>query len=173
MGFTVRSPGSWLGGSWVSALLIGFWFLHLHRDLAVMSGWLYFCFLQDSFHFLNSSAHKLPFLLKSTSIIAGCFRWLVLFLFGCFLVLFWLLAGLFPRWTPLFGHVGSCTGPRSLSTPQCGNIQEFAQFVQWHKHCVTTWREPRRRRTEKKGRFCKALGPKDLEVLDPLQGWRN
>ena len=50
-------------------------------------------------------------------------------LFGCFFALFWLLAGLFPRWTPLFGHVGLCTGPRSLSTSQCGNIQDFAQFV--------------------------------------------
>ena len=53
-------------------------------------------------------------------------------------------------WTPLFGQLGLCAGPRSLSTPQCGNIQDFAQFVQWHKHCVTIWREPRRRRTEKR-----------------------
>ena len=63
--------------------------------------------------------------------------------------MFGLLAGFLFLWTPLFGQLGLCSGPRSLSTSKCGNIQDFAQFVQWHKHCVTTWREPRRRRTEK------------------------
>ena len=48
-----------LGGSWVSALLIGIVFLHLQCDLAVMSGWLV---LLSARSFLNSSAHKLPVL---------------------------------------------------------------------------------------------------------------
>ena len=100
----------------------------------------------------NSSAHKLPFLRRARPSLRGVFCWLffvfLVFLFG--FVLFCVLAGLFSWWTPQIGHVGLCTGPRSLLTPQCGNIQDFAQFVQWHKHCVTTWREPRRRRTEKK-----------------------
>ena len=90
---------------------------------------------------------------QSTSIERGasCFLlfWLVLFGFFCLFSVV-LFAGLFPRWSPLFGQLGLRTGPRFLSTPQSGNIQDFAQFVQWHKHCVTTWREPRRRRTEKK-----------------------
>ena len=147
--FTVRSPGSWLGGSWVSALLIFLFVLHLRRDLAVMSGWLCVCFWQDLF---NSPAHKLPSLTEHVHR-TGCFLFLaVLVVFFWFFCLFSvvLFADLFPRWSPLFGQLGLCTGPRFLSTPQCGNIQDFAQFVQWHKHCVTTWREPRRRRTEKR-----------------------
>ena len=68
----------------------------------------------------------------------------------CFFVwLFFLFVFFRSLNTPVWA-LGLRTGPRSLSTPQCGNIQDFAQFVQWHKHCVTTWREPRRRRTEKK-----------------------
>ena len=64
------------------------------------------------------------------------------------------------------GHVApSHAGPRSLSTPQYGSTQDFAQFVQWHKHCVTIWREPRRRRTEKNG----------TSLRNPLLGhcWRD
>ena len=38
-GSSARSPGSWLGGSWVSALRIWFCLL-LHCDLAMSSGWL-------------------------------------------------------------------------------------------------------------------------------------
>ena len=57
--------------------------------------------------------------------------------------------------SPLFlvatqtGLSGLRNGPRSFLTSQCGILSHAAQFVQWHKHCVTTWREPRRRRTEK------------------------
>ena len=146
-GFTVRSPGSWLGGSWVSALLIVSFVLHFRRDLAMMSGWLCNCFLQDLF---NSPAHKLPSLTEHVHrngvFLVFCLVWLCFLFFLFFFVLF---AGLFPCWSPLFGQFGLRTSPRSLSTSQCGNIQDFAQFVQWHKHCVTTWREPRRRRTEK------------------------
>ena len=45
---------------------------------------------------------------------------LVLVWFCGFLFVF---AGLFSCLTPLFGHVGLCTGPRSLSTPQCGTYR--------------------------------------------------
>ena len=101
-GFTVRSPGSWLGGSWVSALVIISVVLHLRRDLAVMSGWLCFCFLQDLF---NSPAHKLPSLtehvhrygvfLVSFVVCLFCFG---LFVFFCFLC--WSVSLLVtPAWT--------------------------------------------------------------------------
>ena len=127
MGFTVRSPGSWLGGSWVSALLIGVLFLHLHCDLAVMSGWLD---LLSARSFLNSSAHKLP---SSTEHVhrtgcllfrfVGCAFWV--FLFG--LVLFCVCLFLFFFGLPLFRlhsglDSGLRNGPRSLSTPQCGML---------------------------------------------------
>ena len=51
---------------WAAGGILGFgtadWLfcLHLHRDLAVMSGWLCCCFLQDLIHFFDSLAHKLP-----------------------------------------------------------------------------------------------------------------
>ena len=35
-------------------------FFYLHRDLAVLSGWMFLCFLQDPIHILLSLAHKLP-----------------------------------------------------------------------------------------------------------------
>ena len=38
----------------------------------------------------------------------------------------------------------------SFETPKEETMQDAAQFVQLTQHCVTTWREPRRRRTEKK-----------------------
>ena len=83
MGFTVRSPGSWLGGSWVSALLIGFCCLHLHRDLTVLSVWLCFCLMQDPIS-SNLSAHKLPFWPRAHPLLRGGFCVLL-----CFLGVFW------------------------------------------------------------------------------------
>ena len=118
LGLTVRSPGSWLGGSWVSALLIGIVFLHLHWDLAVMSGWLV---LLSARSFLNSSVHKLPILTEYVHQT------------GVTLVLFCVCFG------PLFGfvllavrlHPGVDSrlrnGPRSLLTPQCGTLR-YATF---------------------------------------------
>ena len=106
MGFTVRSPGSWRGGSWVSALLIDGLFLHLHCDLAVMFGWLNLLIAKS---FFNSSAHKLP---SSTEHVlsTGCFVslcWLCfLFCFWCFrfgfcLFVLFALVDCTPAWTTL------------------------------------------------------------------------
>ena len=114
LGFSVRSPGSWLGGSWVSALLIGL-FLHLHCDLAVMSGWFVLLFARS---YLNSSAHKLPASTEHVLYGVACS------LFVCFWLAVWFGFG--------SGFVGSLfrlhhgvdsglrNGPRSLLTPQCG-----------------------------------------------------
>ena len=79
VGFTVRSPGSWLGGSWVSALLIllvGF----APSSRSCCDVWvLVVCFSQDLIHLLNSSAHKLPCLLRARPS-RGCVSWLFLLL---------------------------------------------------------------------------------------------
>ena len=50
--------------------------------------------------------------------------------FGFVLVLWFLFvfAGPFSCLTPLFRHVGLCTGPRSLSTPQCGTYRTLNSF---------------------------------------------
>ena len=91
VGFTVRSPGSWLGGSWVSALLI---VGCLCTFIAILLWCLVVvvCFLQDLIHFLNSSAHKLPCLLR-----ARPSRWwglsLVLLVLGVFFGLVFFFPG--------------------------------------------------------------------------------
>ena len=155
VGFTVRSPGSWLGGSWVSARLICCCFyLPPPRSCCVV--WLgasllsarsnsYLCHWHIS---CLVCARARP----SPRGVFGVFVLFLLLLFGVLFFFVWLffvfvffLSLNTPVWT-----LGLRTGPRSLSTSQCGNVQDFAQFVPWHKHCVTTWREPRRRRTEKK-----------------------
>ena len=46
-GFTARSPGSWQGGSWVSALLGGLFCWTPSQDLAPWSGVVCFCSVQD------------------------------------------------------------------------------------------------------------------------------
>ena len=91
-------------------------FVHLHRDLAVMSWVCCVCFARS-----NSSAHKL---LNLTG--AHMSSWRCLFvvscvaLFGFFGVLFacLLCCFSFPRWSPPYGHVGLCAGPCSLLIPQ-------------------------------------------------------
>ena len=85
LGFSVRSPGSWLGESWVSALLIQC--LHLRCDLAVV--WLCcFCFMQDHTQFIGTQAvahnRVLPFGVAVWGFVGGfvalvwfccCFGW--------------------------------------------------------------------------------------------------
>ena len=44
--------------------------LHLHRDLAVMSGWSCCCFLQDPIHFLIHR-HKAALLLRARPSLRG------------------------------------------------------------------------------------------------------
>ena len=98
-------PGSWLGESWLSALLIGICF-HLHRDLAVMSRWFCYCFLQDPIYLLNLSEQKLPFLLRARPSLQGffCFVWFLGVFWFCFVV-FWTVC--FALWfAPQFGLVG-------------------------------------------------------------------
>ena len=121
-----------------------FLFLHLHRDLAVMSGWLCCCFLQDLIHFFNSLAHKLPFSRRARPSVGCFFVCFVLFFFGGCFCFGWSSFFLFdtPDWTCWTVYWSTL----SFDSPM-RDIQDFAQFVQWHKHCVTTWREPRRRRT--------------------------
>ena len=54
-GFSARSPGSWQGGTWVSALLCGLFYWTSSQDLAMRSGGvlLFLCKISDSL------AHKL------------------------------------------------------------------------------------------------------------------
>ena len=48
------------------------------------------------------------------------------------------------------GQYLDCDGSLlSFDTPKEETMQDDAQFVQLTQNCVTTWREPRRRRTEK------------------------
>ena len=86
-----------------------------------MSGWLCFCFLQDPIHSLNSSAHKLPFLLRARpslwGVSCGLFCLVFWVIFGFVLLVFW--AAGFALWlAPQVGLVGPRTGPGSLLTPQ-------------------------------------------------------
>ena len=70
----------------------------------------------------NSLAHKLPLWCRARPPLRGVFCW---FLFLCFVffgfcgwlfcLVFWLAFSSVGH--PLIGHVGLCTGPRSLSTP--------------------------------------------------------
>ena len=71
------------------------------------------------------------------------FCFLLLFLFCCVCLLcFRLHPGV---------DSGLRNGPRSsFDSPRRDADSCMAQFVHQHKHCVTTWREPKRRRTEKK-----------------------
>ena len=109
--------------------------------------WLFFLwFFARSNSFPNSLAHKLPFSRRARPSV-GCF-------FVCFLLFWFCGCSLFgwssfflfdtPVWTCWIVHWSTL----SFDSPM-RDIQDFVQFVQWHKHCVTTWREPRRRRTEK------------------------
>ena len=54
-GFSARSPGSWQGGSWVSALLCGLFYWTSSHDLAMWSGGVLLFLCKIS----NSLAHKL------------------------------------------------------------------------------------------------------------------
>ena len=158
MGFTVRSPGSWLGG------ILGFrtaecWlFLHLRRDLAVMSGCLV-CFVQDPIHFLNSLAHKLPCLLRARPSRGGCccccfclfcvFLVVVFVWFGC--VLGWSVSLVdTPIWTcwtaywsmlsfdsPMREHTGHCT-IRSMAQTLCYDLAR-AKKAKDGKKLPTQW----------------------------------
>ena len=71
-----------------------------------------------------------------------CFVLWVLWFFVCFSS-----CGCHRIWT-IFGR---CMGPCSLLIlPKRRRCKMLHNSFNWHKHCVTTWREPRRRRTEKK-----------------------
>ena len=57
---------------------------------------------------------------------------------------------------------GLCMGPCSLLIlPKRRRCKMLHNSFNWHKHCVTTWREPRRRRTEKK--WSQRNGPPSIE----------
>ena len=86
-----------------------------------------FALLQDPIHVpihwhISCPWHMLPPALRARPSLWGVFLlvFLVLFWFCGFLFVF---AGLFSCLILLFGHVGLCTGPRSLSTPQCGTYR--------------------------------------------------
>ena len=119
--------------------------------------WLVACLLSAR-SFYNSSAHKLLPIARARPSLRGDF-WCFVCLVWCFWCVFCLVLAFglwflfFVCFAPLIGLVGLHNGLCSLLTPNEGICCTFAQFVQWHKHCVTTWREPRRRRTEKKIKF--------------------
>ena len=128
-GLTVRSPGSWRGGSWVSALLMCCFSPSLRSCCNV---WLAVLLCK----ILNSSAHKPP---ASTELVLR--EWI----FALFLVLlFALVAVLFLvcRFSVLVFHSydsGLRTGPRSsFDSPKRDAFSCIDQFVHQHKHCVTT-----------------------------------
>ena len=77
-------------------------YLHLHRDLAVMSGWSCCCFLQDPIHFFYSLAHQLPSRVEHGHLWGVFFVVCFVFLLSVFCLF---VAGLlFPCLTPLIGH---------------------------------------------------------------------
>ena len=63
----------------------------------------------------------------------------------------------------------------SFDTPKRERCKMLHKSFNWHKHCVTTWREPRRRRTEKqlcknsigKGSLAKSTSKGAAERLKP------
>ena len=118
--FDVKEPRGPHGA--VSGILAGgilgfgtadwFLFVHLHRDLAVRSGWSCCCFLQDPIHFFNSLAHKLPSRVEHGHLWGVfCVVCLVFLLWVFFVSLFFWLGRFFFWCSPHVGHVGLCTGP--------------------------------------------------------------
>ena len=143
VGFMVRSPGSWLEGSWVSGLLSVGCFCTF---IAILPWCLVvdFCFVQDPIQFLNSLAHKLPCLLRARPSRGGCcccccfclfcvFFVVVFVWFGCFLG--WSVSlvdtAIWTCWTaywsmlsfdsPMREHTGHCT-IRSMAQTLCYDL---------------------------------------------------
>ena len=87
-GFSVRSPGSWQGGSWVSALLDGVFWWTSSQDLA-----LWFC-VSSLFHAQDLLIRR-QFMLQSIGAVMS--RPFCVFLLGCFVFLgsVWLFVLLF------------------------------------------------------------------------------
>ena len=146
-GFSVRFPGSWLGESWVLALLIGFCFCTFALIL-LWSGCVVLLYAR-SYPIHRHTSCRLwwgisitgwPFLLW--------FGVVLLLMPGLFLVL--CFVGFLFRFHPVV-DLGLRNGLRStFDSPMWDAYSYIVQFVYQHIHCVTTWREPQRRRTEKK-----------------------
>ena len=115
-GFSARSPGSWQGGSWVSALLSGLFCWTPSQDLA-----LFWCFVFVSVQDLEIQWHYLPTPLELTYQGPFCFFcclvgfWFLCgFCFCCFLVFLWFGPNL----------TSDCVMVSTpLSTPQSGTLQ--------------------------------------------------
>ena len=83
------------------------------------------------------------------------FFWFVFVLFLLGLVFFVVSALLFCLFSGGHRTWTTWTAYRSMlsfDTPKRERCKILHNSFNWHKHCVTTWREPRRRRTEKKRR---------------------
>ena len=98
------------------------------------------------------------------------FSFLLFVVFLCFgMSCLFSSCGLLRSW-PIFGL---CRGPCSLlillKRRQCKMLHNS---FNWHKHCVTTWREPRRRRTEKK-RWSRNLKAVCLRGFKPAIIWNT
>ena len=113
MGFALRSPGSWLGGSWVSVTLV--FFVVFAASSRSCSDVLGTCLL---FARSNSSAHKLLNLTRAlcpTTVISLLVFALVCWcFFVCFVLFPWVV-------TITHGQLGLRIGPCSLLIPQRGN----------------------------------------------------
>ena len=109
-GFSARSPGSWLGGSWVSALLSGLFCWTPSQDLAPWSGVfrLFLCKISIHWHSCGLSLRAILSVLFPLA----------------FVFLFWLLLcfGLFVFSGP--DKTSDCATVRTpLSTPQGGTLK--------------------------------------------------
>ena len=121
----MRSPGSWRGGSWVSALLICCLSPSLRSCCDV---WLAVLLCK----IFNSSAHKPPASTEHVFI-----EWIFALLLG--LVFLCVGSFLVCRFNHSYDDSGLRTGPRSsFDSPKWDAYSCIAQFVHQHKHCVTT-----------------------------------
>ena len=168
-GYSVRSPGSWQGGSWVSALLV-----RVLLDTFAWSCSVICCFVffhgQDQLirpltccgGFLEPTCQSsLLAFVALFALFAVLFAWFVLVLFGLCVLFGWFCFALFcfvlfrltsvdvawpvlHFWTPKEGYSAIVCVIRSISTTMCDDLARATEARDGKKKAFEAWEAPSR-----------------------------